>query len=210
MTVSTERYGRVAASLHWMIAVLIIINLVTGFLFSDEPLPPMPVALPTGEPPVLPPWDPTKPIHISVGVLVLVLTFVRLLWRLRNRPPVHRPDHMSRWEVLAAVWMHRFLYFLMIAIPLTGWLMISAHKVYPIRQQFFGLFDLPMFSFMQRYEVSTIDQLFALFRDSHWLLSEWGMPILLAIHIGALVKHHMVDKDPIMRRMWPWGKGAAK
>ena len=108
------RYTNVAILLHWAIAALILFNLATGLSFAYVPDA---VA------------DALVPIHISSGITVLALTLVRIAWRLTHRPPPLLP--MARWERALAGTNHVLLYIAMIALPMTGWAMISAHPSAP-------------------------------------------------------------------------------
>ena len=102
-----QTYTTVAIILHWAIAFLIILNILTG-LFLDRL--PSPVTL----------------LHISSGITVLALTMVRVVWRLTHpRPPY--PEEYKLWERRLASLVHFCLYILMIAMPLSGWAMISAN-----------------------------------------------------------------------------------
>lgn len=112
------RYTRVAMWLHWAIAILIIYNLISGLLI----------------------WDLAKGFfkanrafygfgitsHLSSGMTVLVLTIVRIAWRLMHEPPAY-PAEMKLWERHAAHFAHFFLYAGMLLMPLTGWAILSAH-----------------------------------------------------------------------------------
>ena len=62
--------------------------------------------------------------HKTVGALILLLALVRLAVRLLNPPPPY-PADFPRWQRFAAVWSHRLLYFLLIALPLTGLAAVS-------------------------------------------------------------------------------------
>src|SRR3954468_11496030 len=124
------RYSRVAILLHWLIAVLILVNLALGLLHEDM----------------------AKPVratmmfyHKSIGLTVLALTLVRLGWRLGHRPPPYDAA-MKRWEVGLARATHWTFYLLLIALPLTGWLLVSAclpGSPGGRATSFFGLFDVP-------------------------------------------------------------------
>jgi cytochrome b561 len=102
-----SRYTTGAIVLHWAIAAFILFNLATGFFHHSLPR----IAI---------------LIHISSGVSVLILTVVRIGWRLTHRPPPFAST-MPAWERWLAHLVHVLLYLAMIAMPLTGWAMISAN-----------------------------------------------------------------------------------
>ena len=108
---SDSRYTSVAIWLHWLIAVFIIMNLVMG-LFLDDIKGPERYYFMT--------------IHVSAGLSVLVLTVVRVFWRLLNAPPPY-PDDMPAIEKATAHVAHFLLYAAMVIVPLTGWIMGSAN-----------------------------------------------------------------------------------
>src|ERR1700760_2737966 len=107
---TTLRYGSVAMTFHWVIALLVIANICVGLYMGD-----------------LPRSDPMKfeifQIHKSIGLTVLVLSVLRLLWRLMNPvPPL--PAGMNRLLKFVAHVSHFALYFLIVFIPLTGYIMV--------------------------------------------------------------------------------------
>lgn len=108
---SDSRYTSVAIWLHWLIAFFIIMNLVMG-LFLDDIKGPERYYFMT--------------IHVSAGLSVLVLTVVRVFWRLLNAPPPY-PDDMPAIEKATAHVAHFLLYAAMVIVPLTGWIMGSAN-----------------------------------------------------------------------------------
>ena len=107
MTVTARtRYDTVAMSLHWLIAVLLIF-----MLFFGEDLMKGEKARQRIGP----------SLHVSIGSAILVLSVLRLIWRLFNPPPAY-PASMAPWERMAAKATHLLFYVLLIGIPLTGWL----------------------------------------------------------------------------------------
>src|SRR3546814_11926566 len=63
-------------------------------------------------------------LHKTIGSTILILSLIRLAWRLAHKPPPF-PIELPRWERIAAVWNHRIFYFLLIVLPLTGLLAVS-------------------------------------------------------------------------------------
>jgi cytochrome b561 len=169
----TERYNGVARALHWVIALLVIGNIAGGLL--HEPLEDV-VNL--------------MPLHKAAGMTVLALTIVRISWRFTWIAPP-RPAGTSGLEVAAARAVHLVFYGLMLAMPLTGWIMSSAGK-YPLT--WFGLFDIP------KLAVTRDDPLYGLGREGHELLG-WMFLALAVLHIAAALRHHLLLKDNVLRRM---------
>lgn len=181
------RYTRTAMVLHWLIALLIFVNLVLAFsteLFPEERIR---LAIDT---------------HKSIGITVLGLVLMRLLWRLTHQPPP-LPDSYPRWERITAHAAHALFYALMLALPLTGWLHDSAWKAAPeIKMYWFGLFEWPRFGFIMAMEPAAKLQLHGLLGDLHeWL--GFGLIGLWVLHVGAALKHQFIDKHPELQRMLP-------
>ncbi|RZM32050.1 MAG: cytochrome b [Sphingomonas sp.] len=165
------RYSRVAMWFHWTIAALVIVNLVIG-LFHDA----------IGG----------MGIHKAVGLTVLVLTASRVAWRLGHRPPP-LPAHTPVWEKGAAHGVHWMLYLLMIAMPVTGWLMVSGGTTrYPLT--WFGLFDIP---YLPVGEAAG-----GFGHEAHGLLG-WLMLALVVLHVAAALRHRLILRDGLLARMAP-------
>ncbi|GAB4481749.1 MAG: cytochrome b [Erythrobacter tepidarius] len=170
---AAERYSRVARLLHWIIAVLILGNLAGGLLHD-----------------ALEDVINLMPLHKASGMTVLALSLVRIAWRFTWRAPPH-PAGMSGLEVLAAKATHVLFYVLMLAMPVTGWIMASAGK-YPL--SWFGLFDLP------KLPVTRGSALYEIGHEGHELLG-WMLLALVVLHVGAALRHHFILKDNVLRRM---------
>ena len=106
-----RHYTRVAIILHWTIAALIVFNLSVGFFMEGFPLALKLIVV---------------GFHVSSGMTVLVLSVVRVVWRLIHVPPAH-PAEMKRWEGITAHFAHFLLYAAMVLMPLTGWAIVSSH-----------------------------------------------------------------------------------
>lgn len=167
------RYTTVARALHWIIAILILGNLVFGFAHD---------ALPKD-------WA-VMPVHKSIGLTVLALTLLRIVWRLTHPAP-QLPAAMPAWEKGAAHLTHIVFYALMLILPLSGWIMSSA-GTRPLN--WFFLFDVPKFG------VAKGDAIVGLSRGAHELLP-WLWVALILLHVGAALRHHFMLKDDVLRRM---------
>jgi cytochrome b561 len=167
------KYDRVARTLHWGMAALVLFNLAGGLL--NDAIEDVVRII---------------PIHKATGILILALTLIRIGWRLTHRPPP-LPTDTPRIERAAAHAVHLTLYGLMLAMPLTGWIMSSAGP-YPI--DFFGLFDVP------KFDVARGDPVVGLSRGGHERLG-WLMLALAVLHIAAALRHHLILKDGVLRRM---------
>jgi cytochrome b561 len=172
---------------HWLIAALLIVNIGLGLYFGD-----------------LPRSDPLKfeliQLHKSIGLTVLVLSILRLGWRLTHRvPPLPQGLH---WTLaLAARVTHYLFYFLIIAIPLTGWIMVSASPL-GLPTHYFGLFNWPNLWFMANLPRAQKIPLREAFDNVHVFLA-WSAIVLIPIHVAAALWHQFVRRDDLLWRMLP-------
>ena len=173
----TTHYTPVAKALHWLIALLLFGLLALGFYMQDLPLSPQKLQLYA--------W------HKWAGVTVFLLVLVRLAWRVTHRPPP-LPEHMPRVMQLAAHAGHVLLYALMIAIPLSGWLMSSAKGFQTV---WFGVLPIPDLLDKNR-------ELGDLLQTVHLSLNLFFVVVLIG-HMGAALKHHFIDRDDVLTRMLP-------
>lgn len=185
-----SRYGAVAMTLHWIIAAAIITNLYIGLEASD---------LPRGDPDkfTMLSW------HKSIGLTVLTLSILRLVWRWVNPVPPPPPG-LSRWMRVLGTFMHHLFYFLIVVIPLAGWMMVSSgaqgHGT-PV----FGVFDWPAFPGLSGLPRSAAHPYHEAFETVHvWLA--WAMIGLVPLHILAGLYHHFVKHDNVLLRMIPGTK----
>jgi cytochrome b561 len=178
-----QHYTATAKTLHWLIAVLLLGLLGLGFYMHDLPLSPEKLKLYS--------W------HKWAGVTVFLLVIVRLAWRVTHRPPP-LPSGMPRVQQWAAHAGHFVLYLLMLAIPLSGWLMSSAKGFQTV---WFGVLPLPD---LVGKDLVLGDQLLTV----HQVLNLALIAVVIG-HIGAALKHHFVDKDDVLTRMLPRTSSAA-
>ena len=172
-----DRYTRTAIGLHWVIAILIFIAFPLGLYMHDLHLSPLKLKLYS--------W------HKWIGITVFLLVVLRVLWRTTHRPPA-LPD-IAQWQRIASHITHMLLYALMIAVPLSGWLMSSAKGFQTV---WFGVLPIPDLIGKDRElgkQLATV----------HALLN-YSMLVLVATHIAAALKHHFIDRDSVLRRMLPF------
>lgn len=172
-----QHYTATAKSLHWVMAILIIGLLALGFYMQDLPLSPEKLKLYS--------W------HKWAGVTAFLLVAFRLSWRITHRPPA-LPDSMPKLMQFAAHAGHLMLYLLMIAIPLSGWLMSSAKGFQTV---YFGVLPIPDL-------IGKDPDLGNLLKTVHVSLN-FLLLALVAAHAGAALKHHFLDRDATLRRMLP-------
>ncbi len=172
------KYSKIAILFHWLIAILIAANVLLANLAEDLPRAARAAYM--------------SP-HKAVGISILLLSVGRILWRLANRPPA-QPESVAGWQARAGLAAHISFYILMIAMPLTGWLMIGARgKAAPV--DFFGLFTLDL-------SIGKNEMLAGLGNETHEILAT-VLLVLIALHVLGALKHQFVDKLPFIQRMWP-------
>lgn len=131
--------------------------------------------------------------HKWIGLAVLVLTVSRLFWRWRHPPPP-LPGTVAPWAAALAPLGHWTLLVLLLAIPISGWLMSSAAGVSVL---WFGIVALP--------DLAPRDSgLFEALRTTHYILSRL-LIAALALHVVAVMHHDVLRRDGVFRRMWPFG-----
>ena len=174
------RYSNAAVTLHWLTAALILVQIWLGFTFADMPKGPARMEVFT--------W------HKSVGVTILLLALIRLAVRLKNPPPPF-PEELPRWERLAAVWNHRIFYFLLIIIPLAGLLAVSGGATKSTTGLIGGI-PFPLIPGISEGggEISG---------EVHEILV-FAMIALLALHVGAALKHQFFVPSRAAGRMPPF------
>lgn len=173
------RYPLPSVVAHWSIALLIAGAFALGLYMHELPLSPQKLRL--------------YAYHKWLGVTIFILVVIRLLLRWRSPPPPFLPAPV--WQLRLAHGTHHLLYLLMFAVPLTGWLMSSA-KGFPT--VWFGVLPLP--DLVDKDEV-----LGKQLKQIHERLN-WGMLLLVALHVAAALKHHWHDRDATLTRMAPWIK----
>ena len=186
MSSPAHRYSAVAIILHWMIAVLILTNLYLGLTFED--LRGMALFR-------------TLQLHKSLGLTVLVLSLIRLGWRLTHRPPA-LPAEMPRWERLAAQAAHWGLYGLMIGIPLTGWVVVSASPT-NIPTLLYNKLPWPHLGFIHDLAMPVRKSLEDSVGEAHELLA-FAMMGLIVLHVAAALKHQFLNRDEVLSHMLPF------
>lgn len=174
------RYNSVAVAIHWISALLIVGQVAGGFLFESMERGPERAQVFT--------------LHKTIGVTILLLSLARLGWRVANPPPSY-PDGMPRWERVAGTWNHRIFYILLVALPLTGLTAVSARTDGPTTDLIGGI-PFPVIPGVPEAAGEALGGL-------HGALVFTTLA-LLALHIGAALKHQFVDRARWAGRMPPF------
>ena len=181
----SARYTKVAIALHWAIALLIIGNIAGGLYM---------VGLDFGDPVKFQIYQ----LHKSSGLTILVLSIVRIGWRLTHKiPPL--PAAMPPWQKQGARLSHAAFYALMLLTPLLGWAYASV-AMFNVPTFWFGLFEWPHLP-LGPPNAARAERLAGLHEAAAFAIVG-----LLVLHIAAALKHHFVDKDGVAARMLPFLK----
>ncbi|HSF71704.1 MAG TPA: cytochrome b [Methylotenera sp.] len=190
------RYTKTAKILHWLIALGIFGMFALGWYMSELPKEgPKQMAYDLFD------WgiytwtlsEEASPrtfyfnLHKSIGITILALVVIRIFWRLTHKAPAMLASYKA-WETKLASGVHRLLYVLMVALPLSGLVMAVASK-YGVK--WFGL------EFIGGLDNTPLREVF---KEAHEII---GVVILLIIilHILGALKHKFIDKDETLDRM---------
>jgi len=167
-----NRYAAPSRLLHWMIAVLVLLTWPLGIMIDFAKKE---VVLDF------------YLVHESLGFLVLWLMLVRVGNRLVNTPPHHAAPAIERF---AASTVHGLLYLFLIVMPVSGFLATNAHG-----------FPLKWFGLVQIWSpVGKSPEIAPIFSAVHaW--SAWILLGLFAVHIGAVLMHHVIRKNDTLYRI---------
>jgi cytochrome b561 len=186
---STTQWGSISRAAHWIAVLLIAVELPVGFWMAD----------------LIEVYNETKSddiwalrtinVHQTVGFLILILTILRVNWRLNNPTPDLPASHAAYQRYLARV-TQVFLYILMIFYPLTGWAVASTSAGdFPIF--FFGL-EIPRMVTPQSGGSSFAYDLFSEMHQACWKIGA----ALLALHVSGALWGQFIKRNRVLERMW--------
>ncbi|QBR01937.1 cytochrome b [Paraburkholderia pallida] len=176
MSAKSSRFTPLQRTLHWLMAAGILAMLFIGVGMVST---------------IGPDYLRLVSIHKALGVAILALALLRLMLRLlRGTPPL--PAQMPEAMKLAAHLSHVVLYFLMIALPLIGWGMLSAAD-YPV-----VLCGVRLPSILPHSNA-----LHSLLWNAHRFLA-FSLFALIVLHIAAALLHALVRRDGVFRTMASW------
>ena len=174
---TADRWGGVSQSLHWLIVLLVVGMAALGLSMTGLPDNAFKVRL--------------YSLHKSIGLTILGLMLVRIAWRLYAGAP-RMIASLPRWQHRIATATHAALYLLLIALPLSGWV-INSSSGFPLR--WFGWLRVPQFG-------SRDEALYALAKSWHEALF-WALLVLALVHAFAAFWHHVFQQDATLSRMLP-------
>jgi cytochrome b561 len=179
MTNTKTEWGWLAKLLHWLGAILILLLLGHGWWMTH-----------------LAPRGPDRILHYAghaaLGYDLLALLIIRMLWRWTQTVPA-LPADLAPWERLSAHVGHYGLYLLMFASTLTGWALAGTFRD-PLNKDAFGI---PVPSILISQDRATHQ----FYEHWHEYLS-YALAVLVVIHIIGALRHHLIKRSDVMRRMW--------
>ncbi|MCP4562500.1 MAG: cytochrome b [Bosea sp.] len=173
-----RRWHPLIIALHWLTLGLIVVQFGLARVMRDE----------TRD--VISRF-PLYQWHKSIGLTVAALVFLRLLLRLALPEP--QSLALPAWQALAAASVRAGLYLCLLALPLTGLLIVSAAPI-QIPTLFYGWIAVP-------HPIGPDKAIYEAMLRLHEALFT-ALATLAAIHAGAALFHQFVLKDGLMRRIW--------
>ena len=183
-----DRYGIIAISLHWLVALGFLACYTAvyyrhWFTGKEDPVS----------------WTALQ-LHLSFGITVAVFVLLRIIWKFMNKQPNHAPG--TKIEHFSASAMHYVLYAVMIIMPLTGYLGTG------VNTEFFSMFDITMFKDTAIYNslvTNSLSMSWEVFEPPVDFVHKQGgkflVWILILSHAGAALYHHYIRKDNVLKRM---------
>lgn len=179
---TSERYGGVAKVFHWLTALLILTLIPLGIVANWLP------------------YDTSEQLarkallfslHKTLGVTVFFVALARIGWAFAQpKPgPMHPERRAEHWLAETVHWL---LYGSLLLVPMSGWIHHAATTGFapiwwPLGQ------NLPF--------VPKDDDIAAVFKGLH-IVFERVLVISILLHVAGALKHHLLDKDGTLRRMW--------
>jgi cytochrome b561 len=170
-------YGAVARLFHWVIALLVLVQIPVGIAMVSQPLSRF--------------SDPLFIAHKGSGAVLLTLVIARVAWRLTHRPPP-MPDFVPQREQRIATATHVALYLLLLVMVVSGYVR-TVGDAYPI-EILDALGVPPLMPYAPRVAAIAL------------VVHQFSVVVLVALiaaHVSAVLRHHLIDGHPILDRMWP-------
>jgi len=170
-----DSYGLISKNLHWILAILLLLNFSLGFVMGGLERGPLRSSI--------------FYFHKSMGILLLGLIVLRLFWRLINITPIPVAHNLIINKI--SKFVHYSFYFILLTVTLSGWIYSTA-RAGPV--DFFGLFYMPAI-------VEKNDLIGQVAKEIH-IYSVYIFISLVVLHVIASIYHHFFLKDKTLKRMW--------
>ncbi len=196
MSANVQKYSKSAIILHWLVGTLILVMFAIGWFMAELPKDAPKIAsldmfdlgiytMQFAE--EITPRTFYFNLHKSIGVTVLMLVLLRIYVRFSHAAPAF-PATMKIWEIRVADLVHKGLYVLMVAMPLTG-VAMSLNSKFGIK--WFGI------QLLGGVDNKEMRELFVVIHEVIGL----ALMVMIVLHVAAAIKHKVIDKDEVMQRM---------
>lgn len=193
MDLDSNRYSAVAIALHWLIAFAVLANVALGVWMHEA------IDVPASQTLAVEGYQ----LHKSLGFMVLLFTFLRIGWLLAHKPPQFPTSMSARQQLLAGI-THKALYFLLLLIPVSGWLLVSTQwrgdTALNVETVLFDRIAIGNLFALDQQSAQVRQQMSGILVNVHWVLG-LSMGLLVVLHVGAALKHQFIDRDRLLRRM---------
>lgn len=167
-----RRFAVRSRILHWITAIGVFAALLIGFAMVNS----------------IGSYAALVAVHMSIGILILVVTVVRLVNRRVTHPPAWPPT-VGRFEARIVTYSERLMYTLLLVQPLVGWAMVSAAG----RPAIVAGFHLP--------SIAPFDaEVYFALRQTHSVLA-YLLVVVIAAHVCAVLLHTLTLRDRMLSRM---------
>lgn len=170
-------YGTVARIFHWTIAGMVAIQIPAGIAMTSDPLASF--------------ADPLYVLHKGMGAVLLVLVVGRIMWR-ATHPAPRFPGFMPAREQRIAQATHIAIYVALFAMVASGYVR-TVGDGYPI--ELLDALGIPPL-------IPEMPGLAAAMLVVHQAVVV-VLVALVAVHVGAVLRHELIERNPVLRRMWP-------
>jgi cytochrome b561 len=166
-------YGLISKLLHWISAILLLIQIPLGFYLVDLDFGPERLTV--------------EEIHVTVGLSLFYLVILRLLYKIFNPTPRLEPSVFKGQKFLAKL-NHIMLYVTILSITISGIL----------KKLFNGEILIIIF---KKIKIQDNFELSELFYDIH-IISNYVLIVLIIIHILAVITHKLFFNDNLLKKMF--------
>lgn len=170
-------YGNVARTFHWVIALMVLVQIPTGIAMTSAPLAA---------------WaDPLFILHKGLGAVLLVLVAARILWRITHRPPP-LPGFLRAREQRIARATHLGLYTLLVVMVVSGYVRTIGD-------------DFPI-ELLDALGIPPLIPPMPVLARAMLVVHEFtaiALVGLIAVHVSAALRHQLIERNAVLARMWP-------
>ena len=172
LTNNLTEYGLISKVLHWLSAILLLVQIPLGFYLVD---------LDFGEERIN-----IENIHVILGLTIFYIVVIRLVNKILNPTPKLDPS-IFKGQVFLAKMNHILLYFTILSITISG-----------ILKKLFNGETLVIF--FREIKLNDNFELADQFYNIH-ILSNYTIMVLIGIHLIAVIVHRLFFKDNLLKKM---------